>query len=353
MTDIHTPPRSQRPASQKLTKVDLLDIYRLMLLSRLLDDQEIKLKRQNKIFFQISSAGHEAVCVAAGKVLKPTYDWFYLYYRDRALCLALGMTPTEMLLAAVAAADDPCSHGRQMASHWGQKALHIANSSSPTGTQFLNAVGAAEAWLRYDQIEDIPDRDEKIKSDEVIYVSSGEGATSEGEFWEAMNTASNLKLPVLFMVEDNGFAISVPVEIQTAGASVSKLVSTFPDLYIEEVDGCDPIASYDAVSRAAAVWSEHAADRAGRRGAPGRCRRRLDAGGWIQRRRHPALSTSHAPQGGGRAEGMSHFVGEPQRLRRFVSLPPCFAATRGLTGPGFFAPPVLESTAARTAAPPG
>ena len=185
-------------------------------------------------------------------MLKPTYDWFYLYYRDRALCLALGMTPTEMLLAAVAAADDPCSHGRQMASHWGQKALHIANSSSPTGTQYLNAVGAAEAWLRYDRIEDIPDRDEMIKSDEVIYVSSGEGATSEGEFWEAMNTASNLKLPVLFMIEDNEFAISVPVEIQTAGASVSKLVSTFPDLYIEEVDGCDPIASYDAVSRATA-----------------------------------------------------------------------------------------------------
>ena len=244
--------RAPRAASQKLTKADLLDIYRLMVLSRLLDDREILLKRQNKIFFQISGAGHEAVLVAAGKVLKPNYDWFYPYYRDRALCLALGMTPTEMLLAAVAAADDPNSHGKQMPSHWGHRALNIVNSSSPTGTQFLNAVGCAEAWLRFTQITDIPDRNEFIEKDEVVYVSSGDGATSEGEFWEAMNTASNLKLPVLFMIEDNGFAISVPIEVQTAGGSISRLVSQFPDLHIEEVDGCDPLASFDAVSRAVA-----------------------------------------------------------------------------------------------------
>jgi 2-oxoisovalerate dehydrogenase E1 component len=229
-----------------LTREQLVDAYRTMYLSRRLDDRELQLKRQNKIFFQISSAGHEAVMTAAGLVLKPAYDWFYLYYRDRALCLQLGMTPEEMLLSAVGAANDPNSGGRQMPSHWGHKKLNIVSTSSPTGTQFLQAVGSAEAVLRASQLG----MKDGFEADEVVLCTTGDGTTSEGEFWESLNGACNLRVPIVYLVEDNGYAISVPVEVNTAGGSISKLVASFPGLYVEEVDGCDFVASHEAMQRA-------------------------------------------------------------------------------------------------------
>ena len=231
---------------------DLLRAYRCMLLSRRLDDKEIQLKNQSKTFFQISGAGHEAVLVAAGMVLKAGYDWFFPYYRDRALCLQLGMTPLDMLLAGVGSRDDPNSGGRQMPSHWGAVALNIVSGSSATGMKVLHAVGAAEAGLIYARVRAIPDRDALYHGDEIVYVSLGDGTTSEGEFWEAINAACVKRLPVLFLVEDNGYAISVPVEVQTAGGDISRLVRSFPGLHVESIDGTDFIASYRAMREAAA-----------------------------------------------------------------------------------------------------
>jgi 2-oxoisovalerate dehydrogenase E1 component len=237
-----------RPGAAALDRDQLVAAYRTMYLSRRLDDKEIQLKRQNKIFFQISGAGHEAVLTAAAMALRPAYDWFYPYYRDRALCLQLGVTPAEMLYEAVGAARDPASGGRQMPSHWGSRPLHITSSSSPTGTQFLQAVGCAEAWLRSSSLglgDSVAAHD-----DEVVYVSTGDGATSEGEFWESLNSACTMALPVVYLVEDNGYAISVPVEVNTPGGSISALVRDFPGLYVETVDGCDFVASYAAMVRA-------------------------------------------------------------------------------------------------------
>src|SRR5215216_6634545 len=197
-----------------LTRDELLAAYRTMLLSRKLDDKEIQLKNQSQAFFQFSGAGHEAILVAAGMHLRAGYDWFFPYYRDRALCLALGVTPLEMLLASVGSKDDPANGGRQMPSHWGHRKLNIPSQSSCTGTQCLHAIGSGDAAVIYDRVTSLPDRDERYHRDEVTYVSVGEGATSEGEFWESLTTACTRKLPVLFLVEDNGYAISVPVEVQ-------------------------------------------------------------------------------------------------------------------------------------------
>ncbi len=249
-----------------LSSEQMIQMYRLMYQSRRIDDREIMLRRQQKIFFQISGAGHEALSAAAGMVLRAGYDWFYPYYRDRALCLGLGMTAEEMLLAAVGAEADPGSGGRQMPSHWSNQRLHLVTQSSPTGSQCLQAVGCAEAGRYFNHHPEAAkkpqftgdDTDYRayknvvFYADEVVYCSLGDGTTSEGEFWEAMNSASNLKLPVLFVVQDNGYAISVPVEVNTAGGNISKLVANFPNFFFAEIDGTDAIECYRTMQEAAA-----------------------------------------------------------------------------------------------------
>jgi 2-oxoisovalerate dehydrogenase E1 component len=230
-----------------------------MFLSRRIDDREIQLKRQNKTFFQISGAGHEGVLAAAGLVLRAGHDWVYPYYRDRALALALGVTPLQMFLQSVGAKDDPNSGGRQMPSHWGIPRLNILPRSSSTGMQFPQAVGMAEAALYFEkfphallQAQQAPmGEDARHQSDEIVYVSGGDGSTSEGEFFEGLNSACLRKLPILFLIEDNGWAISVPVQYQTPGENIAKLVANYPGLFVEECDGSDPLASYEVLQRAA------------------------------------------------------------------------------------------------------
>ncbi len=244
-----------------LTREELLRAFRNMVTSRRMDDKEIQLKRQNRIFFQISGAGHEALQTAIAAHMKKGVDWLFPYYRDRALCLFLGVTPYEMFLQAVGAAADPASGGRQMPSHWGSPRLNIFTTSSPTGSECLPGVGAAEAgrYLLRPDTEAIRDQATAAKAasaDEVVVVTIGDGATSEGEFWEALNSASTLKLPVVFVVEDNGYAISVPVEVNTPGGSISRLVRSYPGLFVVEVDGCDYLASYDAFRYAFAYARE-------------------------------------------------------------------------------------------------
>ncbi|HYW11655.1 MAG TPA: thiamine pyrophosphate-dependent enzyme, partial [Longimicrobium sp.] len=245
-----TKKKPKAAAGAGLERETLLGFYRTMLLSRRLDDKEIQLKQQNKIFFQISGAGHEGIQVAAAAHARPGYDWFYFYYRDRAFSLGLGMTPLDMLLQAVGAEADPSSGGRQMPSHWGHAALNIVSTSSPTGTQFLNAVGTAEASLRAEKLGEPLAELARVRGDDVVFVTTGDGTTSEGEFWESLNSACNLRVPVVYIVEDNEYAISVPVEVNTAGGSISKLVTGFPGLLIETCDGTDVWESYEAMGRA-------------------------------------------------------------------------------------------------------
>ncbi|MBI4912561.1 MAG: dehydrogenase E1 component subunit alpha/beta [Acidobacteria bacterium] len=252
---------SPRPnTAAQLTREQRIELFRIIYAARRIDEREIIGKRQNKVFFQINGVGHEAVQAAASMAFRPGHDWFFLYYRDRALCYGLGYTAQEMFLGSVGAAGDPASGGRQMPSHWGHAGLNIFTGSSPTGSQFLQAVGAAEAILRAERLG----LGERLgtRRDEVVLVTTGDGTCSEGEFWEAVSNAVNLRLPLVFLVEDNGYAISVPSSVQYPGANVAALLKGFEPhglLVLDEVDGCDPLASHEALSAAA----EHARARKG------------------------------------------------------------------------------------------
>ena len=229
------------PKLNGYSKKDLLNIYKKMALARRLDEKQLIMLKQGKAFFHIGCSGHEASQMAAAQNMIPGKDWSYPYYRDAALCLGLGMTSKEQLLSFLAKADDPNSGGRQMPQHYGHKDLRIVSQSSPTGTQFLQAVGCAMS--------------RKWENDhEVVYVSSGEGSTSEGEFHEALNWASREKLPIIFHIQDNEYAISVHVSEQTSGSSVFSMVNGYDNLSRYEVDGTNffetDLAFREAIERA-------------------------------------------------------------------------------------------------------
>ena len=238
-----------QPAFRGIPVEELKADFAMAWVSRYLDDREIALQKQSRVFFQISGAGHEALLLGLGRELRPGYDWFFPYYRDRALMLSLGVTPEEILLQAVGSAADPASGGRQMSCHWGHAGLNIVTQSSPTGSQCLPAVGCAEA-TRYISRRQLPGC--SAHGDELTYVSLGEGATSEGEFWESLNTACTLHLPILFVVADNGYAISVPSADQSP-APISELVRGFRGLHVHALDGRD---YFEVRARAADIVAE-------------------------------------------------------------------------------------------------
>jgi 2-oxoisovalerate dehydrogenase E1 component len=243
---------SANAAAERVAAFDADELRRDLLLacvSRAIDDREIALQKQSRVFFQISGAGHEALLLGLAHELRPGYDWFFPYYRDLALMLGLGVSAEQVLLQAVGSADDPASGGRQMPAHWGDRERNVVTQSSPTGSQCIPAVGCAEAG-RY--IVRRPQLGLPAHGDEVTYVSLGEGATSEGEFWESLNTACTEHLPVLFVVADNGYAISVPTSEQMP-APINELVRGFAGLQVRSIDGTD----YFAVRRTARKVVSH------------------------------------------------------------------------------------------------
>ncbi|HUI05153.1 MAG TPA: thiamine pyrophosphate-dependent dehydrogenase E1 component subunit alpha, partial [Acidimicrobiales bacterium] len=245
----HARSATRRGPLRGFPDTELVEDFATACLSRALDDREILLQKQSRVFFQISGAGHEILLLALARSLRPAYDWFFPYYRDRALVLALGVTPLDIMLQAVGSALDPASGGRQMPCHFGDVTRNIATQSSPTGSQCLPAVGCAEAARYIVRRPGLAGC--RARGDEITYVSLGEGATSEGEFWESLNTACRLHLPVLFVVADNGYAISVRAADQSP-APVAELVRGFRGLAVTRLDGWDYAACRTKGGRAIA-----------------------------------------------------------------------------------------------------